>query len=101
MNLSSPIQQEVEKWSKIQGISTEQFIIQAVTEKVSALNQQIHEAFFQVPQEVASPTDQEPKVCWKEGILVVETEPLSNLDINAFIDELREEFLIDAPTASV
>lgn len=91
MNLSSQIQQEVEKWSKIQGISTEQFIIQAVAEKVSALNQQIDETFSQVPQEVAPPTYQEAKLCWKEGILVVETEPLGNLDINAFIDQLREE----------
>ena len=80
MNLSPQLHQEVEKWSKIQGISSEQFILQAVAEKVSGLNQQIN-----------PPTSQEARVYRKEGILVVETEPMGNLDINAFIDELREE----------
>jgi len=36
-------------------------------------------------------SSQQPKIYRKEGILVVETEPINNLDINAFIDGLREE----------
>jgi uncharacterized protein YllA (UPF0747 family) len=91
VNLPSQLQQEVEKWASRQGISLEQFILQAVTEKVTALNQQNTQATTQISQSVESSTSQQPKIYRKEGILVVETEPLNNLDINAFMDELREE----------
>ncbi len=91
MNLPSQLQQEVEKWASRQGISLEQFILQAITEKVTALNQQNTETTASLPQAVQSSTFQQPKIYRKEGILVVETEPINNLDINAFIDELREE----------
>ncbi len=91
MNLPSQLQQEVEKWASRQGISLEQFILQAVTEKVTVLNQQNTQATTQISQAVQSSTSQQPKIYRKEGILVVETEPIGNLDINAFIDELREE----------
>lgn len=91
MNLPSQLQQEVEKWASRQGISWEQFILQAVAEKVTALNQQNTQATPQISQAVQSSTSQQPKIYRKEGILVVETEPINNLDINAFINELREE----------
>jgi hypothetical protein len=91
VNLPSQLQQEVEKWASRQGISLEQFILQAITEKVTALNQQNTETTASLPQAVQSSTFQQPKIYRKEGILVVETEPINNLDINAFIDELREE----------
>ena len=91
MNLPSQLQQEVEKWASHQGISWEQFILQAVVEKVTALNQQNTQATPQISQTVQSSTSQQPKIYRKEGILVVETEPINNLDINAFINELREE----------
>ena len=90
MNLPPQLQQEAEKWASRQGLSFEQFILQAVTEKVTALNQQNAEATIQVPQAHSS-TPQQPRVYRKEGILVIETEPINNLDINAFINELREE----------
>ena len=90
MNLPPQLQQEAEKWASYQGLSFEQFILQAVTEKVTALNQQNAEATIQVPQAHSS-TPQQPRVYRKEGILVIETEPINNLDINVFIDELREE----------
>jgi len=91
VNLPSQLQQEVEKWASRQGISLEQFILQAVVEKVTALNQQNTQATTQISQAVQSSTSQQSKIYRKEGILVVETEPINNIDINAFIDELREE----------
>lgn len=91
MNLPPQLQQEVEKWASHQGISLEQFILQAVTEKVTALDQQNTQATTQISQAVQSSTYQHAKIYRKEGILVIETEPINNLDIKAFIDELREE----------
>lgn len=43
MNLPSLLQQEVEKWASRQGISSEQFILTAVVDKVAALNHQVLE----------------------------------------------------------
>lgn len=91
MNLPSQLQQEVEKWANYQGISFEQFILQAVAEKVTALNQPNTETTAYIPQAVQSSTFQQPKIYRKEEILVVETEPINNFDINTFIAELREE----------
>ena len=39
MNLPPKIQQQVEQWASSQGFSTEQFIAQAVAEKIAALTQ--------------------------------------------------------------
>jgi hypothetical protein len=41
MNLSPALQQKIEQIAILQGISPEQFILQAVTEKISALKEQI------------------------------------------------------------
>lgn len=84
MNFPSQLQQNIEKWASSQGISPEQFVLQAVTEKVDALSQKPTEA-----TNVASPN--QPRVYRKEGILVVDAEMPENLDFNTFIDELREE----------
>ncbi|MEQ8469210.1 hypothetical protein [Coleofasciculus sp. G3-WIS-01] len=91
MNLPVQLQQDAQKWASRQGISLEQFILQAVAEKVTALNQQNTEITAPVSPAVHSSTSQHPKVYRKEGILVIETEPIDNFDINAFIDEVREE----------
>ncbi|WP_166481997.1 hypothetical protein [Scytonema sp. UIC 10036] len=40
MNFTSELQQEVEQWAKSLGLSTEQFVVQAVSEKLSKLKQQ-------------------------------------------------------------
>lgn len=97
MNLPLQLHQEVEKWANNQGISSEQFILWAVAEKVSALNQQTAQATAAAKdlEVVNTPAPQPPRVYRKEGILVVETEPISNLDINNFIGELREERIRD------
>ncbi|MBD2770881.1 hypothetical protein [Iningainema tapete] len=44
-----------------------------------------------IPPQLQKSTLELPKVYRKEGILVIETEPIENLDINALINELREE----------
>lgn len=93
MKLPPQFQQEVEKWASHQGISTEQFIVQAVAEKIDALSQQGAEEHpdKQDSQTTNALLPQQPKVYRKEGILVVDAELPENFDINTFIDELREE----------
>lgn len=92
MNLPPLLQQEVEKWASRQGISSEQFILAAVADRVAALNHQVAEESANEDSEAASvKSPQQPKVFRKEGILVVDAELPKNFDINAFIDELREE----------
>lgn len=93
MNLPSQIQQQVEKWASNQGISTEQFIVQAVAEKIDALSQQgaKEHAEQHDTQTTNALLTQQPKVYRKEGILVVDAELPENFDINTFIDLLRSE----------
>ncbi|HAA28302.1 MAG TPA: hypothetical protein DCE56_12225 [Cyanobacteria bacterium UBA8553] len=91
MNLPPQLEQEVEKWANQQGISFEQFILRAVTEKITALNQQNPETTTQISQAAHLSKFPQPKSYRKEGILVIETEPINNLDFNSFIVELREE----------
>ncbi|QYX30957.1 hypothetical protein [Sphaerospermopsis torques-reginae] len=88
MNFPLQIQQEIEKLAGSQGISTEQFILQAVTEKIDALTQKKVKACEVVSSNLA-------KVYRKDGILVVDAELPENFDVNTFIDELREERIGD------
>lgn len=81
MNLPPQLQQEVEKWALSQGISLEQFILQAIAEKVSDLNRR-------QPDES---TPEQPRVYYEGNVLVVDAQPISGFDFNAFNDELREE----------
>ncbi|BBD60109.1 hypothetical protein NIES2109_29040 [Nostoc sp. HK-01] len=84
MNFPPQIQEKIEKWASSQGISTEQFILQAITEKIAALSQQKLEEETQINLNQAT-------LYRKDGILVVDAELPANFDINTFIDELREE----------
>lgn len=97
MNLPPLLQQEVEKWATHQGISSEHFIQAAVADKVAALNHQVAEEIANAQDSVAASvkSPQQPKVYRKEGILVVDADFPENFDINAFIDELREERIRD------
>ncbi|MBG1269267.1 hypothetical protein F8S12_24275 [Nostoc sp. WHI] len=88
MNFPPQLQQKIEKWASNQGISTEQFILQAVVEKIDTLTQQTAEASNVV-------SSNQPKVYRKEGILVVDAQLPENFDLNIFIDELREERIRD------
>ncbi|BAZ32311.1 hypothetical protein NIES4074_48130 [Cylindrospermum sp. NIES-4074] len=89
MNFPSQLQQKIEKWASSQGISPEQFVLQAVTEKVAALSQKTTE----VTNNVSSLN--QPRVYRKEGILVIDAELPENFDFNTFIDELRAERIQD------
>jgi DNA-binding transcriptional MocR family regulator len=92
MNFPPQLQQKIEKWASSQGISTEQFVLQAIAEKIDALSQQMAEEHTEQNSEVTNVvSSNQPKVYRKEGILVVDAELPENFDLNTFIDELREE----------
>ncbi|WP_375503786.1 hypothetical protein [uncultured Nostoc sp.] len=99
MNFPPQLQQKIEKWANSQGISTEQFVLQAIAEKIDTLSQQVTEEHTQQNSEMTNvlPLNQ-PNIYRKEGILVVEAELPENFDVNAFIDELREERIQDQTT---
>lgn len=80
MNLPPQLQQKVEKWSNLQGIEPEQFIMDAIAEKVNRLDRQVDES-----------TSDPPKTYYEGSVLVVDAELPQGFDLNAFIDELREE----------
>lgn len=46
LNLPTQLKQEAEKWAAHQGVSLNQFILWAVSEKVGALNQQLDDPAF-------------------------------------------------------
>ncbi len=92
MNFSPQLQQTIEKWASSQGISTEQFVLQAITEKIEALSQQQPEKYTQQNSENNNLlSDKQANIYRKDGILVVEAELPQDFDLNTFIDELREE----------
>lgn len=97
MNLPPLLQQEVEKWASRQGISFEQFILTTVVNKVAALNHQVPEesANAQDSKAASVKPSQQLKVYRQEGILVVDANLPEKFDINAFINELREERIQD------
>lgn len=96
MNLPPKIQQQVEQWASSQGFSTEQFIAQAVAEKIAALSQGgAKEHPEQYDSQSTNALSQQAKVYRKEGILVVDAELQPDFDINIFIDKLRSERIFD------
>ncbi|WP_322649138.1 hypothetical protein [Nostoc sp. ChiVER01] len=99
MNFPPQLQQKIEKWANSQGISTEQFVLQAIAEKIDTLSQQVTEEHTQQNSEITNilPLNQ-ANIYRKEGILVVEAELPETFDINVFIDELREERIQDQTT---
>jgi hypothetical protein len=80
MNLPPQLQQEVEKWSSLQGIEPEQFIVDAIVEKVNRLDRHADE-----------PTADQPRTYYEGSVLVVDAKLPQGFDLNTFIDELREE----------
>jgi hypothetical protein len=84
MNFSPDLQQAIETVAALEGISAEQFIIQTLIEKIDTLQQQA------VYSTQTSP-GQHPQLQDKNGILVIETSPLSHIDFNELIAQLRAE----------
>ncbi|MGB3788639.1 MAG: hypothetical protein WA949_11560 [Phormidesmis sp.] len=72
MNLSPEMQQEVEQIASQQGLSLEQFILQAVIEKVKALKAQVASS----ASKAANGSVAESQLREQDGILVFDTEPL-------------------------
>ena len=96
MNFPLQIQRKIEKLASSQGISTEQFILQAVAEKINALTQQMAEGNTETNLQTTNVvSSNQANVYRKEGILVVDAELSENFDFNKFIDELREEHIQD------
>jgi hypothetical protein len=92
MNFPLQIQRKIEKLASSQGISTEQFILQAVAEKIDALTQQMAEGNTETNLQTTNVvSSNQANVYRKEGILVVDAELPENFDFNKFIDELRKE----------
>jgi hypothetical protein len=80
MNLSPALQQAIEQIASSQGISSEQFIVQTLVEKIKSL--QPSSSTIEVAQ---------TGLREKEGILVFDTESLDQIDFNALIAQSREE----------
>jgi hypothetical protein len=86
MNLSPALQQEIEQIATMQGISPEQFVLQALTEKISALKQQLSKS-----SDAALPFGAlESHLRDQDGILVFDTESLNHIDFNLLIEQSRE-----------
>ena len=85
MNLSSPLQKEIEKLATLQGISPDQFILQTLTEKISALNHQMANR-----SNTTTSDRTESHLRAQDGFLVFDTESLNHIDFNQLIDESRE-----------
>jgi hypothetical protein len=87
MKLSPDIQQKIEQIATLQGISPEQFILQAVTEKLDALKQKIPNA----PDTLLHPVLEQSPLREQDGILVFDTEPLDHINFNSLIEQSREQ----------
>ncbi len=85
MNLSPSLQQKIEQIAILQGISPEQFILQALTEKISSLKEQ-----GQVPNSSDTTllfSSGEFHLRDQDGILVFDTESLDHVDFNLLIEQ--------------
>jgi hypothetical protein len=78
MNLSPALQQAIEEIASSQGISTEQFIVQALTEKISGIQQPI------LPD-----SKLQTGLVEKNGILVFNPESIDRVDLNVLIAQGR------------
>ncbi|MFB2835173.1 hypothetical protein [Floridanema evergladense] len=96
MKFPPQFQQNIEKWARIQGVSTEQFIWQAIAEKIDSLNQKVVENSSEEQSELTNKSQSnQAKIYRKEGILVIDAELPESFDLNSFINELREERIQD------
>ena len=86
MNLSPAIQQEIEQFAALQGISSEQFILQTLMEKINALKQQLPNPSS--AKSLSSSPDSHLRD--QDGILVFDTESLDHIDFNQLIEQSRE-----------
>ncbi|NET55857.1 MAG: hypothetical protein F6K47_06710 [Symploca sp. SIO2E6] len=96
MKFPTELQQNIEKWASIQGVSTEQFVWQAVFEKIDKLSQISADINTEEKSVSTNNMPEKPSMIYrKEGILVVDAEFPENLELNTFINDLREERIQD------
>ncbi|NJN87787.1 MAG: hypothetical protein HC881_17660 [Leptolyngbyaceae cyanobacterium SL_7_1] len=80
MNFSPDLQQAIEQIASDQGMSSEEFIVKTLIEKINSLKQATsHSSLPQTGLEE------------KDGILVFNTESLDHVDFNGLIAQSREE----------
>ncbi|MBD2211734.1 hypothetical protein H6G27_17940 [Nostoc linckia FACHB-104] len=85
MNFPPQLQQKIEKWASSQGISTEEFILQAITEKIELLSQQVAEEHTSQTPETNNLLPHQPtKLYRKDGILVVDGQLPENFDARCY-----------------
>jgi hypothetical protein len=80
MNLSPALQKAIEEVALSQGISTEQFIVQTLTEKISSIQ-----------QPALMDTKSQTGIVEKDGILVFNTEAIDGVDFNMLIAQSRDD----------
>lgn len=85
MNLSFALQQEVEQIARRQGLSPEQFILQAVMEKINALKAQVDLS----AGTSLSADSAESGLRDQGGVLVFDTESLEQVDFDLLLEQGR------------
>ena len=85
MNLSPELQEEAERLASQQGLSLEQFVLQAVREKINAIKAQV-DLLIDTPIDggVAG-----SRLGEQDGILVFDTESLDGVDFDLLLEEGR------------
>jgi hypothetical protein len=90
MNFPCEFQEEVEQWATSAGLSAEQFVIQVMSERLTLLKQQQNSDTIGLSPSESLPSDRS-RLHRKNGVLVIQTDQLNGFDINAFVNEMREE----------
>ncbi|NEQ87267.1 MAG: hypothetical protein F6K26_46755 [Moorea sp. SIO2I5] len=86
MNLSPELQQEIEQISTSLGISPEQFILETLIDKISSLKQQSVSSIT-ISTEY---TQQNSHLQNKDGILVIETATLDQINFDEILEEIHK-----------
>jgi len=87
MNLSPALQQKIKQIATLQGTSPEQFILQALTEKISSLREQVPNS----SDATLLSSSAESHLRDQDGILVFDTESLADIDFNRLIEQSAKE----------
>ncbi len=85
MNLPTSLQAAINQWAETQGISPDALLAQAVIEKLNRLQQTYK------PEQSASALADSRRLRRKNKVLILETDSDPAIDINAWIEQLREE----------
>jgi hypothetical protein len=85
MNLPVNLQKQINQWASVQGISPDDLIQQAVAEKLQQLQQKLP------PAKATTHAAESTRLRRKNGVLILETDADPAIDVNAWIEALREE----------